>query len=495
MSCENVQRLLHEELDPGRPDPALQAHLATCVECQGVRDKLMAMREAMLQLPLPALPDSFELTLRREIKREVASLDAGSRRKRRWSPLVLSAAAALLLAASGVLLWVASSSQPGDVVGAQHALRLSVNTAQEHPEASFDVELPEGVRLADEVHVALGTADDQLHLRWRSHLRRGLNTIELPLVVTRPGVRVRARLKASGQSIQRSLKLARLHQRPVTLAGVLTACASLIATPAHADPSLELGVSSRRVIKGEASAIVARLRAAVVSQASAEHLAVIQPDLETASEELPRVSGSTPSSPTGGVTDPDDQPLDQPALSKRSQRRRRAMRHKAAAKGAPATKGAATSARPLDISRRLLDEASRLSKTEPAQGSGAKSGASVASQVRTRGRTRLHALPGAGRRAGKGSKTASGARGAGKGAIGAGQGSGKGSGSGSGSGMGAGAGAGSAPGSGAGGGSGAGASKPGSSVGVSKPGSGTGASAKPGSGTGKSSGGQPRRGR
>ena len=82
------------------------------VNGRAVRDKLLAMREAMQQLPPPALPDSFELSLRRSIKREAATLDGAKQRAgRRWSPAVISAAAALLLAASGLLLWL-SLRQP-----------------------------------------------------------------------------------------------------------------------------------------------------------------------------------------------------------------------------------------------------------------------------------------------------------------------------------------------------------------------------------------------
>jgi hypothetical protein len=200
---------LHEELDPSHPGPDLVTHLASCSECQQVQGKLVAMREAMRQVPLPSLPDGFELALRRELTREAVELDreaASRRRARRPSraPLVMSAAAALLLVLSGILIWFATRA-PEESAPGYHRLRLSIRAVQDHPDALLDVDLPAGVRLAPRAVTALGS---DRSLRWRSHLRQGVNTFDLPLVVDKqPSAEIRARLIVAGRTMDRWLRL------------------------------------------------------------------------------------------------------------------------------------------------------------------------------------------------------------------------------------------------------------------------------------------------
>lgn len=225
ISCNDIQRLLHEELDPSRPGPDLASHLAGCTECQEVQHSLMALREVMQGVPRPSLPDNFELALQRELGREAAELDrqaaARRREQRRRTQALLSAAAALLLVISGVLIWFATRA-PEEQGPAYHRLRLTIRAEQDQPDARLDVDLPAGVRLAPRAVVALGS---ERSLRWRSHLRRGVNTFELPLVVEgQPAAAIRARLTVGQRTMKRRLRLTRADgPRTVQLAWLVPA--------------------------------------------------------------------------------------------------------------------------------------------------------------------------------------------------------------------------------------------------------------------------------
>jgi hypothetical protein len=214
MSCADTQRELHEARPIGMVTTvAAREHLAGCRACQQVQQELFLLGGALRSQPAPDLPPGFALSLRRRLAEEPAlsaetpRSRSAPRSRRRWIYASCAAAAVLLLALGSVLLYqTRTGSSVGDRAAlGYHRLHLSVSARQSHPEALFDVTLPEGVRLDPAAGAALG--EGQV-LRWRSALRPGLNEVDLPLVARQLPARVEARITVSGKSVSRAVVIA-----------------------------------------------------------------------------------------------------------------------------------------------------------------------------------------------------------------------------------------------------------------------------------------------
>jgi hypothetical protein len=223
MRCEQVRRELHQTARPEEPlAPELLAHLDACPACRGVHLELVALRRGLQGLEAPPLPDGFALALRSRLKRADAARTARSAapRQQRWLPIALAASILLAVGAVAALALSYLDEQP-EVPGAAghqlHALRLSIGTPVDHPEALFDVRLPPGVALTRAAARSLGEGPV---LRWRSRLRAGRNAIELPLVAREPGS-VRIEVRVGGRSVATTVELgarAERSRRPIVVA-------------------------------------------------------------------------------------------------------------------------------------------------------------------------------------------------------------------------------------------------------------------------------------
>lgn len=224
MNCKETAQHLSEALDPdGHVCSEAEQHLEACEACRCLREDLILIRE-LAREETPRLPDSFELDLRRRLHQsevraaeletqDLPARGAGSRRgARRWIAL----AAALVLALGGALLaqrWTHAPEETPRIT--YHQLHLEVS-ARGSGEALFDIELPSGVRLAEQAGAALGAGR---RLSWKSRLEPGINTFDLPLADRSPGARllsVRARLTV-GQRVYRSevtLTSGQAHAQP-----------------------------------------------------------------------------------------------------------------------------------------------------------------------------------------------------------------------------------------------------------------------------------------
>lgn len=219
MRCEQVRRELHQTARPEEPlAPELLEHLDACAVCRGVHLELVALRRGLQGLEAPPLPDGFALALRQRLKRADAGRATAPRRS--WLPIAL--AASILLAVGAVTALTLSylddpQGGPGEAGHQLHALRLSIGTPVDHPEALFDVRLPPGVALTRAAARSLGEGPV---LRWRSRLRAGRNAIDLPLVAREPGP-VRIEVRVGGRSLATTVELAARadrSQRPLVVA-------------------------------------------------------------------------------------------------------------------------------------------------------------------------------------------------------------------------------------------------------------------------------------
>jgi hypothetical protein len=221
MNCRESQRLLYEALDPGAPErhAGLAEHLSACLTCRNLQRDLQLIRQnAQLHVEAP-LADGFELALRRrlteleqrsgdsESSKSGPAYKSSSKRKRLPRRAV---AAILAVAASAALFWIGTSlitSGDGDQRSSSyHRLSVAVEAFREVPNALFEVELPDGVRVAPQVRGLLGHGN---RLRWESRLRPGINSFEIPLHSTRSDVKIRAHVAARGQSSSATVTVGR----------------------------------------------------------------------------------------------------------------------------------------------------------------------------------------------------------------------------------------------------------------------------------------------
>lgn len=219
MKCEELQEILYE--DPRAA--GLEDHLARCEPCRALQQDLLAMSGAFAEQDRPALPSSFELSLRRRLTEEVSSSHdtapaagevSSQGRGSGWQ--LFAAAAAIILMIGGALLWHGGADRGETLMVQHHKLQLAVQATSHHPEARFQLELPPGVRAHQELEPLLGQGRT---LRWVSVLKPGLNQILLPLIAEGAGTtRVRARLTVDGKTLTTEVEL---KSAPVEIAWVI----------------------------------------------------------------------------------------------------------------------------------------------------------------------------------------------------------------------------------------------------------------------------------
>lgn len=212
MQCVEVQKLLNEEPQPGSVQlPEVEAHLEQCPDCRSIRQELVGLRAVLRTLQPAALPEGFDLKLRRRLVAESKQQQrVGKKASSRWSlsrrEKLMALAASVLLVLSGVVIWralVPGSVQEEPV--SYHRLHLAISAVQAHEGALFDIALPGGVELVPEAGAALRAAGT---LRWKSDLLPGRNEIDLPLMV-RGGVTgpIHARLTVEGRTFSSEVAL------------------------------------------------------------------------------------------------------------------------------------------------------------------------------------------------------------------------------------------------------------------------------------------------
>lgn len=213
MKCAGVQEVLRCQPDPSDELPnEVRRHLSECPTCTALREDLSVIVHGLRGLPPPEPPPGFMLNLRRELHRAAEGAAPGGfpahpspARRRRLIPLALAATLAGAIAL-GAGLWLHSGF---DGVGHDgpvkyHVVHLSVAVVSAHPKALFEVILPRDIRVP---HGAAESLTDGSTLRWRSSLQPGINEINIPLVGTRTGGTVTARLRVGTVTVEASAEL------------------------------------------------------------------------------------------------------------------------------------------------------------------------------------------------------------------------------------------------------------------------------------------------
>lgn len=231
--CAPVRQALLQALRPGDPlaDP-LELHLASCRGCSVLRGEL-ALLDDLTREQLPALPEGFELALRRRL--QVAAPAATARRRppltREWAlgPRLLATAAALFLLVLGGV-WLARRGRDPAAPATHHRLHLALDAARDYDDALFDVVLPPGVRASPATAALIGRG---ARLTWSSAVQRGSNQIDLPLLAQRAEdgevrVLVRAGRTVWSGAVHFAAPGALGLRRPAAAAGGLTLAVGLV---------------------------------------------------------------------------------------------------------------------------------------------------------------------------------------------------------------------------------------------------------------------------
>jgi hypothetical protein len=416
VSCSQVQQTLRE-VSGGLPTE-IEAHLQGCEACNTVRQNYVALCGVLPELPAPPLPSGFELDLRRRLKEvqpevqpevHAANDDAPTQNeqndplkipRRRSLPLALAAAAALILVLGAWLLLRSgqptTSHNPTPPQVSYHQLRLDVATPHGEDPARFEIRLPADVQLAPRAGDAL--LHTQRVLRWKSQLRPGRSSVDLPLVarvdrevVVQVRLATGARTYKASAILRPSASITIRWLRPQRRAGLLQLLLPGKTAHAAGSPGVKLAASAQRISASTLEQVAQRLRAAVTARSG-------QPaELTMRNVAAPQAAHSTAAGATPPATTPPAKAEPKPspahaapraAKQTRLQGKRTAKPAAPAAKPSPAKPGAG-------ITNQLLRDADKLARPKralPASGSASGAGARSSTPAAT-GTERLHAPP------------------------------------------------------------------------------------------------------
>lgn len=193
MDCKQLQQCLDDMLDGALPNGEqrlAEQHLAGCGDCRQQLAQIQTLRHALRGLPVP--PPSADFTQR--------VLQATYRPRRRQQALLgglITAMAASLVIWVSVTVMQPTRSPTGinDIVMAvseTREVKLVFNAPEHFPKVTLRLELSGNIELT-------GYAG-QRDLEWQTALKKGSNTLVLPITATGYGpARVIARLKHQGK--------------------------------------------------------------------------------------------------------------------------------------------------------------------------------------------------------------------------------------------------------------------------------------------------------
>ncbi len=177
MHCEQALQLLDDYLDHQLPDDqqaALAQHLAGCSACQL---ELEAQQQLLAQLrALPVVPPQAGFAARALRRARAANHSA----RTVFATGFGSAIAAVLLVWFALGLWQPADSPSTSLklvsmqVAEARTISLAFNSPDELKNVTFQLELPEGVMLANR--------PGQRLVSWQDQLQRGRNVLQLTLV-------------------------------------------------------------------------------------------------------------------------------------------------------------------------------------------------------------------------------------------------------------------------------------------------------------------------
>ena len=193
MDCKQVQQCIDDYLDgllPAGEQDLAKTHLAGCANCQQQLNQHQELRHALRTLSVPAPSPGFSQRV----------LNHARQRKQRSQRLLGGFATAL---AASLVMWIGVALyQPASNSPTIQAIAMSVSetrkvklvfTAPEHfQQVTLQLELSGQVELA-------GFAG-QTKIEWQTALKKGANTLVLPITATGYGqAEVIARIKHQGK--------------------------------------------------------------------------------------------------------------------------------------------------------------------------------------------------------------------------------------------------------------------------------------------------------
>jgi len=210
MNCQETQQQFDNYLDH-QLDETLQAafhlHLAECSDCREALNSEKHFRATLAQLPVEPMSPAFAARALR---------NARSGQRPALVPLISGAiAASFLLLFSFVFLF---QGAPTDSITValleEREVTLAFNSPQPIQQASFEIQLPEGVEIR-------GYPGKQV-LAWNGSLKNGQNILQLPIIVrSGNGGALKAVIHHQDQhkSFSINIKVAErnMSQQPVTI--------------------------------------------------------------------------------------------------------------------------------------------------------------------------------------------------------------------------------------------------------------------------------------
>lgn len=198
MNCQQLQQCIDDYLDgvlPAGEQHLAESHLAGCETCRQQLHELQELRHALRSLPVPSpSPDFTGRVLRtaRHRNRKVWHLS----QQQIWG--TVTAMAASLVIWIGVTLYQPASPPPGIdaiVMGISETrqVKLVFNAPENLHQVSLQLDLSGNIELD-------GFAGQRV-IEWQTALKKGANSLVLPITATGPGkAEVIARLKHQGKT-------------------------------------------------------------------------------------------------------------------------------------------------------------------------------------------------------------------------------------------------------------------------------------------------------
>ncbi len=193
MDCKQLQQCIDDYLDgvlPAGEQRLAEQHLASCADCQAELNQIQELRHALRALPVPAPSPDFT-------RRVLAKARQHQQRRQRLLGGLVTAMAASLVMWIGVALFQPSSNTNGIdaiVMGVSETreVKLVFNAPENFQQVTLQLELSGNIELS-------GFAGHR-DIEWQTALKKGANTLVLPITATGHGqAEVIARVKHQGK--------------------------------------------------------------------------------------------------------------------------------------------------------------------------------------------------------------------------------------------------------------------------------------------------------
>jgi len=180
MDCRQLQQCIDDYLDGVLPSGELrlaETHLAGCTDCQSQIKQIQELRHALRSLPVPAPSPDFS---RRVLAR---ARHQQQRHQRVWGGLA-SAMAACLVIWIGVALYQPATHSPGIdaiIMGISETrkVKLVFNAPDNFQQVTLQLKLSDNIELAG--------FTGRKEIEWQTALKKGANTLVLPVTATADG--------------------------------------------------------------------------------------------------------------------------------------------------------------------------------------------------------------------------------------------------------------------------------------------------------------------